>query len=246
MTADTPSLSERIADGIVAMIEAADLHPGDALESSRELAKRFEVTTPTIREALRRLEATDVIRFRHGSGTYVGDGVARRLMVNPYVAVRPTAGSVLELVDARIVLEPQVAAAAAGHHSPETLAALVGASDNALRPQHGDERPWLHFHVALAAASGNPLLRETIEALLQVRARDQIEIRHRYADRERDHDEHLEIVEAVRDRDAEAAARLTRQHLVAIRQAIESGSASGSGPDAGSGATAARPRGVAG
>ncbi|HEY9395440.1 MAG TPA: GntR family transcriptional regulator, partial [Nocardioides sp.] len=52
MTSNTSSLSERIADGIVAMIEAAGLEPGDALASSRELAKRFEVTTPTIREAL--------------------------------------------------------------------------------------------------------------------------------------------------------------------------------------------------
>ena len=62
----------------------------------------------------------------------------------------------------------------------------------------------MHFHVALAAASGNALLRETVEALLHVRAREQVEIRHRYNDRTRDHAEHVEIFEAVRDGDAEA------------------------------------------
>ncbi|MGH3349419.1 MAG: FadR/GntR family transcriptional regulator [Nocardioides sp.] len=219
MTSTTPSLSERIADGIVAMIEATGLEPGDALVSSRELAKRFEVTTPTIREALRRLEATDVIRFRHGSGTYVSGGVNRRLLVNPHVS-QSRSESVLELLDARLVLEPPVAAAAAAKRTELDLAALTRSADNSLKPQQGDERPELHFHVALAGASGNHLLRETVEALLQVRARDQIEIRHRYTDRDRDHADHVRIVEAVRDGDPAAAETLTREHLLAIREAL--------------------------
>ena len=111
MTATTPSLSERLADGIVELIRADGLRPGDALMSSRELARRFDVTTPTLREALRRLEATDVIRFRHGSGTYVGDGLARRLMANPHAGGGDLV-SALELVEARSLLEPQVAALA--------------------------------------------------------------------------------------------------------------------------------------
>lgn len=74
--------------------------------------------------------------------------------------------------------------------------------------------------MALAGASGNHLLRETVEALLQVRARDQIEIRHRYTDRERDHADHVRIVEAVRDGDPAAAEAMTRDHLIAIRDTL--------------------------
>lgn len=219
MTNAPLSLSERIADGIVGLIRTDDLQPGDALTSSRELARHFDVTTPTIREALRRLEATDVIRFRHGSGTYVGDGMRRRLMANPHIGFTDL-DSVLELVRARIVLEPSIAATAAAQRTDAHLAALDRASDNALRPQQGDERPDIHFHVALAAATGNPLLTETIEALLHVRRADQVAIRHEYADRERDHDEHLEILTALRDRDAVAAADLTRTHLESIHDSI--------------------------
>lgn len=219
MTASSPSLSERIADGIVELIRADDLGPGDPLASSRELAKRFDVTTPTIREALRRLEAVDVIRFRHGSGTYVGDGMRRRLLANPHTGTTDSA-SILELVRARAVLEPPIAAAAATHRTDEQLALLTAAAENALRPQRGDERPDLHFHVALAAASGNPLLADTIDALLHVRAAEQVAIRHGYADRERDHREHLDIVAAVRDRDPDAAAALTAAHLTAIDEAL--------------------------
>ena len=219
MTNRTPSLSERIADGIVALIRTDGLQPGDPLTSSRELARYFDVTTPTVREALRRLEATDVIRFRHGSGTYVGDGLRRRLMANPHIGVTDI-GSVLELVQARIVLEPSIAATAAAQRTDEHLAALDRASDNALRPQRGNERPDVHFHVALAAATGNPLLTETVQALLHVRRADQVAIRHEYADRERDHAEHLDILTALRDQDPVAAAELTRTHLTSIYDTI--------------------------
>ncbi|PRX96656.1 FadR/GntR family transcriptional regulator [Allonocardiopsis opalescens] len=219
MTRSEASLSERLADDIVGIIRAERLTPGDPLASSRDLARRFAVTTPTVREALRRLEATGVVELRHGSGTYVGAGYDRRLLVNPH---RPPTEpeSVLELVEARLVMEPAIAAAAARARTPEALAPLEAAATNALHPPSGDARPDLHFHVALAAASGNGLLRETVEALLHVRAREQIEIRHRYDDRERDHAEHLAIFAAVRDGDAAAAERLTREHLASIRDAI--------------------------
>jgi GntR family transcriptional regulator, transcriptional repressor for pyruvate dehydrogenase complex len=46
----------------------------------RELAGQFGVTSPTIREAPRRLQATNAVRLRHGSGIFVGDGVPRTLM----------------------------------------------------------------------------------------------------------------------------------------------------------------------
>jgi GntR family transcriptional regulator, transcriptional repressor for pyruvate dehydrogenase complex len=214
------SLSERLADSIVEIIRDEQLAPGAALASSRDLAKRFDVTTPTVREALRRLEATGIVEFRHGSGTYVGAGISRRVLANPH---RPTIDreSVLELVDARLVLEPAIAAAAARTRAPEAMSRLEAAVTNALHPPAGDTRPAVHFHVALAAASGNRLLEESVEALLHVRVREQIEIRHRYDDRERDHAEHVRILAAIREGDPAAAETLTRTHLESIRKAIE-------------------------
>ncbi|SFN03067.1 DNA-binding transcriptional regulator, FadR family [Pseudonocardia ammonioxydans] len=215
----TETLSERLADDIMGIIRSEGLAPGDQLASSRELAKRFEVTTPTVREALRRLEATGAVEFRHGSGTYVAPGVDRRLLANPH---RPagTGAAALELVEARLVLEPPIAAAAARTRDADGLRMLENSVTNALHPPRGDLRPAVHFHVALAATSGNALLRETVEALLHVRARDQIEIRHRYDDRERDHAEHVELLAAVRDGDPGRAEQLTRAHLESIRSAV--------------------------
>jgi GntR family transcriptional regulator, transcriptional repressor for pyruvate dehydrogenase complex len=215
------TLSERLADEIVDIIRTENLAPGDQLASSRDLARRFEVTTPTVREALRRLEATGAVEFRHGSGTYVGVGVERRLLANPHLpGISPEA--VLELVEARLVLEPSIAAEAARTRDTDGLRQLENSVTNALHPPRGDLRPAVHFHAALAATTGNALLRETVEALLHVRVREQIEIRHRYDDRERDHAEHVRILDAVRAGDADFAHRLTEEHLRSIREAVRS------------------------
>lgn len=213
----TPSLSDRLTEAILGIIRDADLGPGDAIPSARELAKRFELTTPTIREALRKLEATGAVEFRHGSGTYVGPTINNVVLANPH---RPpiTKESVLQLIGARLLIEPAVAAQAATASQP--LEKLEAAVTNALTPPGGPAFT-LNFHVELAAASGNPLVEELLASLLKVRVREQQQIRELYDNRTRDHEEHRAIADAVKAGDAAAAERLTREHLEHIRRAIE-------------------------
>ncbi|MFI5729064.1 FadR/GntR family transcriptional regulator [Kribbella sp. NPDC051587] len=220
-----PSLSDRLTESILGIIRDGGLGPGDAIPSARELAKRFEITTPTIREALRKLEATGAVEFRHGSGTYVGPTINNVVLANPH---RPpiTKESVLQLISARLVIEPAIAAQSAAARQPENLERLEAAVTNALVPPGGPSFA-LNFHIELAGASGNPLLQEVLASLLKVRLREQQQIRALYDNRTRDHEEHQAIVDAVRAQDAERAERLTREHLDNIRAAVESADAWG-------------------
>ncbi|WBQ03686.1 FadR/GntR family transcriptional regulator [Kribbella sp. CA-293567] len=218
-----PSLSDRLTEAILGIIREADLGPGDAIPSARELAKRFDITTPTIREALRKLEATGAVEFRHGSGTYVGPTINNVVLANPH---RPpiTKESVLQLIGARLLIEPAVAAQAAavraGVAGTRSLERLEAAVTNALTPPGGPAFA-LNFHVELAAASGNPVVEELIGSLLKVRLREQQQIRQLYDNRKRDYEEHRAIFEAVQAGDAAAAEQLTRAHLDHIRLAVE-------------------------
>jgi len=212
------TLTDRLTREIVATIHEQQLAPGAALPSARALAERFEVTLPTVREALRRLEATDAIELRHGSGTYVGTSFDRRILVNPYYDPADLEASI-ELIDARIVIEPGIARLAATAHTPQLLADLEAAMDNALKPESTGPRK--HFHTVLAAATGNRALRETVESLLAIHQRAQRVARSSY---QRDHDlnEHRGIVEAVRAGDGALAAQLTEDHLLSIRKSLTS------------------------
>jgi DNA-binding FadR family transcriptional regulator len=213
------SLSERLAAGLLDLITRDGLRRGDPLPSVKELAARFSVTPPTMREALRRLQATDAVELRHGSGVYVGEGVHRTLMPNPNSAVTDYAALALELVEARLVIEPGIAALAAEHRHEAALERLELALETATRAPD-DPRPHLNFHRELAMASGNRMLYEVVDSLLVVRNREQRTLRRMIADRRRDYDEHRAILAAVRAGDAAAAESLTRDHLRQLRYTV--------------------------
>ena len=86
MTEDQTDLYARIshsrtADEVVQQIELlileGVLRDGDRLPAERELSKRFDVSRPILREALKELEARGLVESRHGGGTFVADVVGR-------------------------------------------------------------------------------------------------------------------------------------------------------------------------
>ncbi|MFE6685710.1 FadR/GntR family transcriptional regulator [Streptomyces sp. NPDC057743] len=208
-------LSERLAGGLLDLIAERGLAPGDSLPTVRTLADQFGVTPPTIREALRGLQATDAVQLRHGSGIFVGPGLHRTLMRNPNsMPLRDE--QILQLVEARLAIEPGIAALAAQHRTDEQLARLETAVEIATRPRVPRTGP-RNFHRELASCSGNPLLFEVVDSLLAVRSREQRSLRQLIQDRPRDRNQHRAIFEAVRDQNPTTAEELTRQHLRELR-----------------------------
>ncbi|GAB3708079.1 FadR/GntR family transcriptional regulator [Mariniluteicoccus flavus] len=208
------SLAERVSQEIARHIRSEQLTTGNTLPSARRLAETYGTTLPTVREALRMLESTGMVELRHGSGTYVGPSVGKPFLVNPYVA-EGTIESALELTEARLIIEPEVAAVAARERSDAALAKLEGTLGNALNPE--TEASGSHFHIALAEATGQTILTEVVDTMLRLRLHDRHVIRATYSDRDRDHAEHRDILDAVRDGDANAARALTAAHLTHIR-----------------------------
>ncbi|WP_166828851.1 FadR/GntR family transcriptional regulator [Brevibacterium limosum] len=212
----TVGLVERLTREIVKTIRTENLQPGQTLPSAKELASRFEVTVPTVREALRRLEATGSVELKHGSGTYVREAINRRILDNPhYVPVDLAAA--IELLDARIAIEPGIAELAADVQDADAVDSMESALDNAL--QVTTAVPAGHFHVELARASGNRALHEMLVSLLAIHSRTQQAARTSY-DRLRDHDEHADILDAIRRGDGFEASHRTRKHLEAIKAAV--------------------------
>jgi GntR family transcriptional repressor for pyruvate dehydrogenase complex len=220
------SLSDALTERVLGLIRDDGLRPGDRLPSARALAERFAVATPTLREVLRRLQATGAVEIRHGSGVYVGEAMSRVVLPNP----NPPSlrrDQLLQLLDARLLMEPHLAGLAAQRRDPARLATLDEILDTAerhLSGQPGDD-PALHdanmaFHRAIAAASGNDILYEVIDSLLLVHASEQVEILHLFDDRARDHEEHRVVLAAIVAGDPERASQLMRAHLEDVKSVI--------------------------
>lgn len=214
-----PSLSDSLSSGILAMVRERGLVAGDPMPNAKVLAEHFDVATPTIREALRSLEATGSVELRHGSGIYVGANVSRMLLANPH-ADAVSAEMVLQMIDARLLIEPSLAALAAerrlgGGDLEQIRLALV-------QPARTDERSGrpLNFHRELASLAGNVVLAEVVDSLLSLRSWEQKQIRRLYDDREHDLAQHREILDAVAGHDPEVAREMTRRHLEDIRDVV--------------------------
>ncbi|MGO2167442.1 GntR family transcriptional regulator, partial [Pseudoalteromonas sp.] len=64
-------LSDVILQQLENMILEGSLAPGEKLPPERELAKQFEVSRPSLREAIQKLEAKGLVTRRQGGGTFV-------------------------------------------------------------------------------------------------------------------------------------------------------------------------------
>ncbi len=215
------SLSDSISAEILEMVRRRGLKPGDALPNARALSKHFDVATPTVREALRGLEATGSVELRHGSGIYVGSNLSRMLLPNPHAGVSSTSG-LLQMLDARLLIEPGVARLAAERDlTQEEADALLESISISERQEPGEVRNALTFHRQLANSSANVVLFEVIDSMLSVRWREQKVLRRLYDDRTHDKVQHREIADAVLAGKADLAEDLTRSHLAEIRTVLE-------------------------
>jgi GntR family transcriptional repressor for pyruvate dehydrogenase complex len=215
--------SDRLTEEIVELIRREGLAAGDRLPALPALAARLSVATPTVREALQRLQAIGVVDIRHGSGVYVRRPARRMLVSNPYRG-ELNAGLILDLLDARAVIEPQLALLAAGRctaAAARKLAATLAQAEQALEGQDALLSDLnMDFHRSVAGLAGNAVLEQILEALLDLYANERMVILQLFDNRERDHREHVEIFDALRARDGDRAAECMRTHLEGVRAVL--------------------------
>jgi len=221
-----PNLSAYLSSQIQILIRSQNLQPGDRLPSAKALAEQFNVATPTIREALRRLQATGLIDIKHGSGIYVRRPSDRMLLSNPGVG-RLETNLILQVLDARVLIEPHLAGLAAANASTSEindLTTLVSDADEAL--QRSDNAYIVinnNLHVAIARASGNLVLTHVIESLLEMYS---VELhlndpRTGFAvTRDRDQHHHHLVIDAIAARDEKAASAAMADHIRAARATV--------------------------
>lgn len=222
--ANRPNLSNQLANGVIELIRERELGPGDRLPTARELAETFEVATPTMREALRRLQATGVIDIRHGSGIYVLRPEQRLVVANPSYGDLET-HTILQILDARLLVEPHLAELAAVNIDVETLQAIeqviLRAADEIRLRDYLDSN--VRFHTLVARASGNLVLAQFIESLIELYSveLDQVDPNLLLVDgRTADNAVHQEIYAALASADGQGAFDAMSRHLQAALESV--------------------------
>lgn len=214
---------ERIVEQIEEAVVSGRLKPGERLPGERELMIQFGVGRSTVREALRVLQAAELIRSRPGDprGPEVLAASPAALHRSMHRLARADHVGLAELLQFRMVLDGSAHLLAAQLRTDDDLSALdtalaamrAGAEEGFAQFSHAD----VAFHETIARASRNPLLvvsAEVVRGVVLELIEDKLShARDRSALMQSWLRHHAEVLEAVRAADGELAARLARRAL---------------------------------
>ncbi|WP_328499416.1 FadR family transcriptional regulator [Streptomyces sp. NBC_00414] len=223
-------VSTRIQREVTRLILDRRLRAGAPLPTETELMESLGVSRNSVREALKALQALDIVEIRHGYGTYVGqasltpfvDGLTFRALARQGDGANGTGGTgaLAEMLQVREVLEEGLMRRVAGALSDGDLARLEDVVDRmeeaglAGRPFPELDR---RFHELLYAPLGNALVPQLLGAFWTVFRRvsgvrgwtddpaPEVTVRR-----------HRDIVVALRAHDAEGARKAMADHFRGI------------------------------
>jgi DNA-binding FadR family transcriptional regulator len=202
-------------------IETGMWRTDESLPNERSLAEEFGVARNTIRNALKTLENEDLISREVGRGTIVKQRTSDELR---RVLERISGASPLDILNLRLIIEPQVASSAAIHATARDILAIEEA--NSLAEVAVDLEPFEkwdnEFHARIYDATHNEFLVDFFKILIVVRYRTpMMAIRQRAFSEERRLeycDQHTQIMTALKSRNATGAGEAMRLHLATRRR----------------------------
>ena len=218
------TLADRLARQIRGLIQRGDYKLGDRLPTIMEMARRFGVGHPTIREALKKLETMQVVEIRHGSGVYVSRSEDVLILASRDYAGTVTKELLLDLIKTRLLLELHSVGDAVENATADQLReirSLLTSAGHNLGNEEVLNAVNMSFHQQIALASGNTVLAQLLAVLHDLFIEEQTLILRLFGSRERDHAEHLAILEALEQRDGPGAVERMRTHLEGVQNAVQ-------------------------
>ena len=204
------------------LISEGALVAGCRLPSERELAESFGVSRSSLRQALKVLEIMGVISQRVGDGTYLNSGAGSILGEPMEFLILLDGISFHEIMEARLVVEPELAARAAIRASDEDLKELR--AELSTMEQAGlDHELFVHhdllFHQAIFKAAGNRVCGQMF-AVVHKSLGKLITVTSQLVEPEHTLTLHRRIYQAIRKRDSEDARQKMIEHLIDARDLL--------------------------
>ncbi|WP_243370689.1 FadR/GntR family transcriptional regulator [Microvirga solisilvae] len=218
-----PDSSNAALERLRALLEAASSQKEQRLPPERVLAAQIGIGRPALRRALEVLEAEGRIWRHQGKGTFIGPRPSEPHIDMEEVSKRTHP---LEVMDARMEIEPMLARLAALRASNGDVERLVRLANKTAESFDADGRElWdSALHRAIAEVAGNSLLLavfDLINRVRQDRTWQQLRERARSEERQRIYvEQHRRVVAAVAQREAAAAEGAMREHLSFVRDGL--------------------------
>ncbi|WAJ72152.1 FadR/GntR family transcriptional regulator [Catenovulum adriaticum] len=204
-----------IVEKIESRINSGEFAPGSRLPPEREFVECYNVSRPTIREAIIALEVRGRVEVKTGSGVYV--------LEQKDDSPKDVSISAFELTQARALFEGEAAALAALSITDEQLVALektVDQMDQGINVEAADQE----FHLIIAKATKNNAILNAILGLWKIRT-NRTEVIQAYKEicsqsHQKRLEEHKEILTALKKRDTNSARAAMHKHFQRLINAL--------------------------
>ncbi len=216
-------LYKKVFDHIEGMIRRGELEVGRRIPSERTLAETCKVSRNCVRQAIQALSDRRILESRRGAGTYVCEPDETAVIDSFGSAINARKELIREILEFRLLMEPQIAALAARNITPEELDRLkIIICDQERKILAGREDSELDsaFHQGLAAASKNRIVRQVIDTVNCILNESRSESLWSEARRRASVIGHLKIVDALENRDSEMAYSAMKEHLWSVERII--------------------------
>lgn len=217
MTKKKKSLSENVADDILAMITIdKKFKEGDKLPNENILSGDLNVSRTTLREAIRILVTYDVLEIKRGRGTYVKNNneLNKNFNLHKLSALKP---DVKDLYEIRLIFEPEIAYYAAKRATDKEMERILYygrlEEEKILKNEDRTEMEQA-FHKSIAKATHNEFMNKLMPILYQAIDKGVI-----LSDEDKDIientlNDHRMIMEFLSKRDAEGAKTAMKLHII--------------------------------
>ncbi len=223
----------KVADAVVEQIETlvmeGSLGPGVRLPAERELARRFGVSRPSVREAIQRLAARGILVSQQGGGTYVAESLGSSFTDPLLTLLAERDVFRQDVLEFRHALEGLAAYYAALRATAADRAALQQRFDE-LVATYADDDPEREaaadaaFHLGIAEAAHNAVLIHSMRGLFSMLERTIVDnlgaLLARDAVREDLYRQHAALLGAILEGDPERAQQRSHEHLVFVEENV--------------------------
>jgi len=218
------NLKNRVYDLLLDLIIDGKLKVGEMLPSERILAEELGVSRTVLREAVKSLETRGVLTVTHGKGIRVNpvdsSDISHAFML--YLQRQNQEVPLLDLIDFRNILEPEIAKRAALNSDEaniKPLEEIIERMREAVDDIEQFNRIDLEYHLELAKLTGNIFLTTVMEELI-IPIRESI-VATGGRDMSEVLKEHYKVFEQVRTKSPDGAADAMAHSLQRSRELLE-------------------------
>lgn len=208
-------VSAQIVDQVKSLIANGKLNPGDALPPERELMKVFNVSRPTLREALNTLSTMGFVQMAQRRRTRVKSLVPSNITEPLQHLLQEDVKVALELIEARAIIETgnvRLAAKRATVTDIERLEHCLDQMGRKLKDNSSFTEEDAGFHLAIAEATHNKIQTHLMFSIYDL-LREKVGLCYYDGETELIYQQHCDIVEAIKARDVELAQSRMEKHL---------------------------------